>query len=99
MLLSNSYEKIFIDKNPRIFRRAIKESGVNDGVMDMRDKVVFHTFRHTFASWLVQGAMPLALVGQILGHSSIQVTMRYIHLSQPQAYEAVNLISNRIMNK
>ena len=98
-MLNNKYEKIFQDKNPRLFRRAIKESGVNDGVTDIRDKVVFHTFRHTFASWLVQGGMPLALVGQILGHSSIQVTMRYVHLSQPQAHEAVNLISNRIINK
>ncbi len=99
MNVTNQNGKIFQNKNPRLFSRAIKESGVNDNIKDTRDKVVFHTFRHTFASWLVQKGTPLPLVGQILGHSSINVTMRYVHLSQPQAHEAVNLISNRIINK
>ncbi|MGI6656338.1 MAG: tyrosine-type recombinase/integrase [Desulfobulbus sp.] len=94
--LKSKYSNIFCDKNPRLFRKAIENSGVNNGVVDLRDKVVFHTFRHTFASWLVQGGVPLALVGQLLGHSSIYVTMRYAHLSISQAIEAVDLINCRI---
>lgn len=94
--LENKYSKIFIEKNPRLFRRAIENSGVNNGVVDLRDKVVFHTFRHTFASWLVQGGVPLALVGQLLGHSSIYITMRYAHLSVSQAVDAVDLINCRM---
>ena len=94
--LKNRYSNIFNDKNPRLFRRAVEESGVNKGVIDLRDKIVFHTFRHTFASWLVQGGVPLALVGQLLGHSSIYITMRYAHLSVSQAIDAVDLINCRI---
>lgn len=37
--------------------------------------------RHTCASWLVQCGVSLSIVQAILGHSSIQVTQRYVHLA------------------
>ncbi len=36
------------------FKRIVEEIGLNEGISDPRQKVVFHTLRHTFASWLVQ---------------------------------------------
>ena len=97
--IQNRYEKIFQNKNPRIFRRTVKESGLNNGITDLRHKVVFHTLRHTFASWLVQDGIPLAVVSQLLGHSSIHVTMRYAHLAPSQVQTAVCLINHRITGK
>jgi integrase len=42
----------------------------------------FHTLRHTFASWLVQQGVPLAMVATQTGHSSIQMIERhYGHLA------------------
>ncbi|WP_408936570.1 tyrosine-type recombinase/integrase, partial [Desulfobulbus sp.] len=78
-----------------MFRKAVQESGLNDGITDSRQKVVFHTLRHTFASWLVQAGFPIALVSQLLGHSNINVTMRYAHLAPSQAREAVSLIDRQ----
>jgi len=72
---------------------------LNDGITDLRHKVVFHTLRHTFASWMVQGGTPLALVSQMMGHSNLQVTMRYAHLAPSQAREAVDLIATRISSQ
>lgn len=92
-ILSTGNDHLFEDKSPRIFRNAVKDSGLNDEITDLRHKVVFHTLRHTFASWLVQSGYPIAMVSQMLGHSSINVTMRYAHLAPSQAREAVNLIS------
>jgi integrase len=43
-------------------------------------KVRFHDLRHSCASYLVQAGASLPQVGQILGHSSPQVTMRYAQL-------------------
>lgn len=88
--------KIFTFSAPKIFEKAVKESGLNDGVKDSRHKVVFHTLRHTFASWLVQDGVKLEVVSRLLGHSSINITMRYAHLAPSQAKSAVNLISEKL---
>ena len=45
------------------------------------DDVRIHDLRHTFASWLVDDpTIPMALVRDLLGHSSISVTNRYSHI-------------------
>jgi len=42
--------------------------------------VVFHTLRHSYASWLaMSGERELALA-ELLGHSSTAMTKRYVHL-------------------
>lgn len=73
----------------RIFSRAVNKCGFNFGITDRREKVCFHTIRHTFASWLIQSGTPLAIVGKLLGHKTIKMTMRYAHLAQEQEIMAV----------
>jgi integrase len=87
----------FEKKAPKQFRKAVKNCGFNDGISDRRQRVVFHTLRHTFASWLVQAGVPIAAVSQLLGHSNIQLTMRYAHLANDQAHHAVDLIPDRFL--
>lgn len=41
--------------------------------------VTWHTLRHTFASRLVNRSVDIVTVKELLGHSSITVTMRYAH--------------------
>jgi integrase family protein len=70
----------------------VEKLGLNAGVNDPRQKVVFHTLRHTFASWLVQKGVPLHTVAELMGHRSIAMTQRYAHLSPESLRNAVNLL-------
>ncbi|GAB1253053.1 tyrosine-type recombinase/integrase [Desulfovibrio falkowii] len=84
---NKKYEKV-----SKVFRQAVERCGLNDGITDNRHRVVFHTLRHTFASWLVQKGTPLFVVSKLLGHSSIKVTERYAHLAPEQGHHAVNIL-------
>ena len=49
------------------------------------EQVHFHTTRHTAASWLAEQGVSVEAIRLYMGHSSIQVTQRYMHLA-PDAY-------------
>lgn len=71
----------------RTFARVVESLGFNKDVTDPRLKVVFHSCRHTYASWLVQSGVDLYAVAKLLGHKTITMTERYSHLS-PGVFKA-----------
>ena len=81
------------EQSYRVFRKAVHACGFNTGVTDRRERVCFHSLRHTFASWLVQSGTPLALVSRLLGHKDIKMTMRYAHLAPDQGKAAVAMLA------
>jgi len=56
------------------------------------DQFVLHACRHTCASRLVQRGVPLTVVKEWLGHSTITVTLRYAHLLPSSLFEAARLL-------
>lgn len=62
------------------FPRAVQALGLNDGIADRRQKVVFHTLRHTYASWLARSGQGQIVIADRLGHHSLEMTKRYTHL-------------------
>lgn len=73
------------------FSRAVESLGFNEGITDERHKVVFHTLRHTYASWLVMSGVDLYTVQRLMGHSTISMTERYSHLAPDHLKKAVRM--------
>lgn len=49
-----------------------------------------HSFRHTFATNLIQAGVDVKVVSQLLGHSSVKITYdTYVHMGMDRAVEAV----------
>lgn len=63
------------------YEKVVDYLGFNNGIKDAKNRVVFHTLRHTFASWLVQEGVSLYVVQRLMGHKSIRMTERYSHLA------------------
>ncbi|HVO19771.1 MAG TPA: site-specific integrase, partial [Anaeromyxobacter sp.] len=55
-------------------------------------RITTHGLRHTFASHLVMRGASLKAVQELLGHESIEMTLRYSHLTPDVKREAVQLL-------
>lgn len=77
------------------FSRAVDYLGLNDTgdtfrdangiehpvkITDRRQRIVFHSLRHTYASWLACSGAGQAMIAELLGHSSLEMSRRYTHL-------------------
>jgi integrase len=56
--------------------------------------ITWHTFRHTFASRLTRSGVDIVTVKELLGHSSIVVTMRYAHSNDETKARAVEKLKS-----
>jgi len=52
-----------------------------------------HDLRHTFATRLARAGVQAPLIAELLGHASIQTTMRYVHLQTSDTRKALEALS------
>ena len=86
---------VFPDRNGKqikrisnAFQRTVVDLDLNKGISDRRQKVVYHTLKHTFASWHIEAGTDLYTLQKLLGHSSIAMVQRYSHLTEGALQEA-----------
>lgn len=72
----------------------IADSLFNQNITDSRNKVVFHTLRHTFASWLAMDGVDINTISELMGHATLEMTKRYMHLAPNKFDSAVTCLEN-----
>ena len=89
------YRRCYAKKDRHIFITRFESPMSTQGVRDLvtkytdlagiRRKVTPHTFRHTFASMLVEEGVDLSHIQKYMGHSTISTTQIYLHISDQNA--------------
>jgi len=70
------------------------KNGFKQACRDAKIKsVTWHTFRHTFATRLLRDGVDIVTVKELMGHSTVLVTMRYAHTNEGAKIEAVHKIT------
>lgn len=68
-------------------------------LLDLPKGISTHILRHSFASYFVMGGGNILTLQKILGHSKIEMTMRYAHLSPDHLEDALVLNPKTQMDK
>jgi integrase len=68
-----------IDEISQAFSK-IADRLFNEGIKDRRQRLTFHSCRHTFASWLALNGESLLTIKELLGHKTLAMVQRYTHL-------------------
>jgi site-specific recombinase XerD len=91
------YDKGWTSENPisvstvqAALRQAVRAAGIQ------KRGVSVHTLRHSYATHLLESGVNLRVIQRYLGHSQLDTTMIYLHLTNKGQEDALKLI-NQIM--
>jgi len=77
------------------FRKAIQRAGMT------KTGVAIHTLRHSYATHLLEAGVHPRLIQRYLGHTQLETTMVYLHLTHKgheDAYERLSALMQGLLS-
>jgi len=88
-------ESIFSSDFPNICRKKLKPMAKRAEV----PVITFHDLRHSFASNLASLGVPVMKIKELLGHSDLKTTLRYMHLAPDQLAGTTDILISKPIRK
>lgn len=82
-----------VSRSTVVLNRELKEAARAAGISK---RISFHTGRHTFATLSVEAGVPIEVLKELLGHSSITHTMIYAHVAGERKVDAIALLDRSL---
>ena len=91
ILKGNIVQELFVSRNGRALTRAMVNKIINkwSKAANISKKVTPHTFRHSFATHLVNKGADIVFVQHMLGHADISTTQIYTHILEERLRDLV----------
>lgn len=92
--------KSIIDHNPNLFIKFITQQKINQYLKNIASKfkinkkLTMHVGRHTYATNYIKAGGRAEVLQIILGHSSLETTMIYVHMDKDDAINSADILDN-----
>ena len=92
---SQRNEHISVSCIEEIFAKYVKHAKEQQQDLFFSGSYTPHVMRHTTATHLIEAGVPLAVVKNILGHSSIQTTQVYVEITQQTINKSMEMWNHK----
>jgi len=88
----NAYDIVFLNRRGQKLSRVMIFTIIKNlaDKVNLSKKISPHTFRHSFATHLIEGGADLRAVQEMLGHESILTTEIYTHIDRDYLKDTIN---------
>jgi integrase/recombinase XerD len=91
-IVPNAKDILFLNRRGQMLSRVMIFTVIKNLALEigLQKKISPHTFRHSFATHLIDGGADLRSVQEMLGHESILTTEIYTHLNREYLKDTIN---------